>query len=73
MAQRLALARAVLHAPDLLLLDEPDAGLDEEGRGLLAQVAAGKTLVIATHDRELAGKLCGRTLDLSRRNLEAYR
>jgi ATPase subunit of ABC transporter with duplicated ATPase domains len=73
MAQRLGLARAVLHAPDLLLLDEPDAGLDEEGRDLLAQVAAGKTLVMATHDRELAGKLCGRTLDLSRRKLEAYR
>jgi heme exporter protein A len=73
MAQRLGLARAVLHAPDLLLLDEPDAGLDEEGRDLLAQVAAGKTLVMATHDRELAGKLCGRTLDLSRRGLEAFR
>jgi heme exporter protein A len=73
MAQRLGLARAVLHAPELLLLDEPDAGLDEEGRDLLAQVSAGKTLVMATHDRELAGKLCGRTLDLTRRGLEAYR
>ena len=73
MAQRLGLARAVLHAPELLVLDEPDAGLDEEGREVLARVAAGKTLVMATHDRELAARLCGRALDLSVRGLEAYR
>jgi len=73
MAQRLGLARAVLHAPELLVLDEPDAGLDEEGREVLARVAAGKTLVMATHDRELAGRLCSRALDLSARGLEAYR
>jgi len=73
MAQRLGLARAILHAPELLVLDEPDAGLDEEGREVLARVAAGKTLVMATHDRELAAKLCGRALDLTSRGLEAYR
>jgi heme ABC exporter ATP-binding subunit CcmA len=73
MAQRLGLARAILHEPDLLVLDEPDAGLDEEGREILGQVAAGRTLVLATHDRELATKLCGQTLDLSTRGLEAYR
>jgi heme ABC exporter ATP-binding subunit CcmA len=73
MAQRLGLARAILHAPELLVLDEPDAGLDEEGREVLARVAAGKTLVMATHDRELAAKLCGRSLDLTSRGLEAYR
>jgi heme ABC exporter ATP-binding subunit CcmA len=73
MAQRLGLARAILHAPELLVLDEPDAGLDDEGREILARVAEGKTLVIATHDRELAAKLCGRVLDLSSPGLEAYR
>jgi heme exporter protein A len=73
MAQRLGLARAILHAPELLVLDEPDAGLDDEGRELLARVAAGKTLVMATHDRDLAAKLCRRSLDLSTRRLEAYR
>jgi heme exporter protein A len=73
MAQRLGLARAVLHAPELLVLDEPDAGLDEEGREVLARVAAGKTLVLATHDRDLAANLCVRTLDLSAPSLEAYR
>jgi len=73
MAQRLGLGRAVLHAPELLVLDEPDAGLDEEGRRLLARLAEGRSLVLATHDRELATQLCGRTLDLSRAPLEAYR
>ncbi len=65
MLQRLALARAVIHAPDLLVLDEPDAGLDEQGRGLLASFGRGRTLVLATHDRELAKDLCGRSLELA--------
>ena len=60
--QRLALARAVLHDPELLILDEPDASLDAEGRRLLAHLAEGRTLVMATHDRELARQLCGRAL-----------
>ena len=72
MAQRLGLARALLHAPELLVLDEPDAGLDEEGRGLLEKLVEGRSLVLATHDRQLAGQLCRHTLDLSQRALEAY-
>ena len=72
MAQRLGLARAIIHAPELLVLDEPDAGLDEEGRALLVRIAAGRSLVLATHDRELAARLCGRTLDLGRARLQAY-
>lgn len=60
--QRLALARTVLHDPELLVLDEPDASLDAEGRRLLADVAEGRTLIMATHDRELARRLCERAL-----------
>jgi ABC-2 type transport system ATP-binding protein len=54
MRTRLALARAVLHDPDLLLLDEPTAGLDpESARAVLALItdlaARGKTVVVCTH------------------------
>ena len=54
MRTRLALARAILHDPDLLLLDEPTSGLDPESShavlGLIDQMAAsGKTVVMCTH------------------------
>ena len=54
MRARLALARAVLHDPDLLLLDEPTAGLDPESArcvlGLIHELAAaGKAVVMCTH------------------------
>ncbi len=54
MRQRLALARAWLHRPSLLLLDEPTAGLDADGRGLLRGMLDGHagTTVVATHERE---------------------
>jgi ABC-2 type transport system ATP-binding protein len=54
MKTRLALARAVMHDPDLLLLDEPTSGLDpESGRAVLQLIddygASGKTVVMCTH------------------------
>jgi heme exporter protein A len=54
MTQRLALCRTLLHEPDLLLLDEPHAGLDTDAArlvdGLLQEVRGAKTVVVATHD-----------------------
>ncbi len=55
MLQRLALARAVLHSPELLLLDEPFTGLDPRGARLLAAMLAELraqqvTIILTTHD-----------------------
>jgi heme exporter protein A len=65
MRQRVALARAILRDPDLLLLDDPYAGLDDDGRAVLDQVISeraerGRTTIVATHDPE-ASRLGGRT------------
>ena len=63
--QRLAIARAVLHDPPILLLDEPDTGLDLPAQQLLESVLFGgthqdRTIVLATHNLDQARRLCGR-------------
>ena len=64
MQQRLAIARAILHEPRLLILDEPDASLGADAADLLASVMRDRTVVLATHDHALANRLCPRTLTL---------
>ncbi len=69
--QRLALALALLHDPELLILDEPTAALDPVARrGVHAIVerlaAAGKTVLLTTHYIEEAEKLCKRVILLRR-------
>lgn len=58
MQKRAAIARAILHQPDVLLLDEPEAGLDRESRRILGELlaewtAGGRSVALATHDLEL--------------------
>lgn len=65
MQQRLAIGRAVLHDPDVVLFDEPYTGLDQEASamldGVLKEVAAkGRTVVMTSHDLARAGELSSR-------------
>lgn len=64
MQQRLAIARAILHDPKLLILDEPDASLGSDAADLLGRVIHGRSAVLATHDHALANRLCPRMLVL---------
>jgi ABC-2 type transport system ATP-binding protein len=65
MMQRLSIARAMMHDPEVLFLDEPSAGLDPQTKLLLWDIArdynrSGKTILLTTHNMEEADALCQR-------------
>ena len=65
MMQRLSIARAMMHDPKVLFLDEPSAGLDPQTRLLLWEIIreynqSGKTILLTTHNMEEADALCQR-------------
>lgn len=71
MQQRLAIGRAVLHDPEVMLFDEPHTGLDQDAcvmlDGVLREVAArGRTVVMTSHDLARAGDLATRFDVISR-------
>jgi ABC-type multidrug transport system ATPase subunit len=76
MAQRLSIARAVIHEPSVLLLDEPFTGLDESSAARLSSQLShlrlgGRTLILVTHDPRRALELCERALVLHRGEIRA--
>jgi ABC-2 type transport system ATP-binding protein len=65
MMQRLSIARAMMHDPQVLFLDEPSAGLDPQTRLLLWEIIreynhSGRTVLLTTHNMEEADALCQR-------------
>jgi len=65
MMQRLSIARAMMHDPQVLFLDEPSAGLDPQTRLLLWEIVreynqSGNTILLTTHNMEEADALCKR-------------
>jgi lipooligosaccharide transport system ATP-binding protein len=76
MKRRLALARALVNDPDLILLDEPTTGLDPQARHLIWDrlkrlTAEGKTLLLTTHFMDEAERLCHRLAVLDQGRLIA--
>ena len=69
MLQRLALCRALLHDPDLLVLDEPFTALDVQGAALLdhqlAELGGTRTVVVSTHEPERVQRLASARLALT--------
>ncbi|MCI0397812.1 MAG: heme ABC exporter ATP-binding protein CcmA [Chloroflexi bacterium] len=71
MVQRLTIARATLHEPDVLLLDEPYTGLDQDAALLLdtllrQEAGRGRTILMITHDLARGLNLCDRIAILNR-------
>lgn len=71
--QRVGLAQAIIHQPDLLILDEPTNGLDPnqiiEIRNLIREIGKKKTVVLSTHIMQEVEALCSRVILIHRGNI----
>ncbi len=77
MHQRLAIAKSLLHDPDLILFDEPYTGLDEDAGGMLTETlrnlsASGRAVILVTHDLRQGYDLCSRPALLAGGSLQSF-
>jgi len=77
MKQRVAIARTLLHGPEVLILDEPANGLDPQARIEMRQVlldlaARGKTLLVTSHVLPELARICHRVAIITRGKLRAF-
>jgi ABC-2 type transport system ATP-binding protein len=75
MRQRVGLAQALLHRPDVLILDEPTIGLDPaqiiEVRKLIQEIGKEKTILLSTHILSEAQQICDRVLIINKGHIVA--
>lgn len=73
--QRVGLAQALIHDPEVLILDEPTTGLDpnqlKEIRGLIKSISKDKTVILSTHIMQEVQALCDRVVIISKGELVA--
>lgn len=78
MRQKLALARAMVHEPDLLILDEPTAGVDPTGqievRDIILNMAhqRGKTIFLSSHNLDEVQRICNRIALIDQGEIKLY-